>query len=135
MEFEASPLALFSLHLSASINARSRLVELLPVAQSDPVRYLLRVVETSLYPSERVREVPLSDPGPLLEELGRLALPIVPESAMGLDGATWTLVISRGFNSVRLSWWGDLPDGWGALGRFLSQVDALLRGDTGRLPM
>lgn len=132
MEFEASPFALFSLHMSSSINGRSRLVELLPIRESEPVRYLLREAETSLYPGDRVREVPLADPEPLLEALGHLTLPIVPEGAMGLDGTSWTLVITRGFNTVTLTWWGKLPREWGALGHFLAQVDASRKGGANR---
>lgn len=44
--------------------------------------------------------------------LARTALPLVPEFAAGLDGTTWRLSISHGYNTVEAEWWSDLPRAW-----------------------
>ncbi|MGH9893041.1 MAG: hypothetical protein ACREA0_13825 [bacterium] len=61
----------------------------------------------------------------LITELAAIRLPLIAESAIGLDGTTYSLTITRGFNQVSLSWWGSPPGAWKSMGPLLERLVSL----------
>jgi hypothetical protein len=62
------------------------------------------------------REVPPLEAKTITALLEHQVATVVPESVMGLDGTTYTLLIKRGFNIVQFTWWCEPPAAWQALG-------------------
>lgn len=48
----------------------------------------------------------------LIAQLEQAAIPLCPPFAMGLDGTTVAVKITRGFNSAEYTWWEEQPEQW-----------------------
>jgi hypothetical protein len=62
------------------------------------------------------REVPPLEAKTIATILEHQVVTVAPEGIAGLDGTTYTLLIKRGFNVVRFTWWCEPPARWQALG-------------------
>jgi len=63
----------------------------------------------------------------LLKTLDELRISKMPEFAFGLDGETYSLKISNGWNTVEFSWWSDsCGEQWKGLFAFREKLGALL---------
>jgi len=47
-----------------------------------------------------------------LIDLKETTIGLCPSEAMGLDGVTTTVEVTRGFNKATFTWWCDLPKQW-----------------------
>jgi hypothetical protein len=61
----------------------------------------------------------------LLAVIEGVAVPAVPPFALGLDGVTHTLSVTKGLNTVTVKWWGQLPEDWGSLSPALARLEEL----------
>jgi hypothetical protein len=61
------------------------------------------------------REVPPPEAQRIVATLESQLISVVPESVLGLDGTTYELLIERGFNRIRFTWWGEPPRAWRVL--------------------
>lgn len=61
----------------------------------------------------------VSDFGDIVHIIQKIEVTTIPEFAIGLDGTTYELNISNGFNSAVYHWWGEPPAGWESLGKFI----------------
>jgi hypothetical protein len=66
-----------------------------------------------------------SEESALDDLLAATTLPLIPESAAGLDGTTWRLGITHGWNTVELAWWPDLPRAWEGLRLLIEFLSSL----------
>ena len=51
----------------------------------------------------------------LITQLEQATIPLCPPFAMGLDGTTVAVKITRGFNSAEYTWWEEQPEQWESL--------------------
>ena len=63
----------------------------------------------------------------LLSPLIGLALPIVAQGPMGLDGTTYSLKISVGLTNVTLRWWEEIPAEWQSLSPIVEALSLRLQ--------
>jgi hypothetical protein len=76
-------------------------------------------------PDEAVKlEVPKQDFEKFVRELRTIQIPAFPSNEMGLDGTTYEIQISNGFNDATYSWWEDPPEGWEPLKVFFDRLMA-----------
>ena len=67
-------------------------------------------------------DMPVSDYGDLVHIIQNIEVTAIPEFAIGLDGTTYELNISNGFNSAVYHWWGEPPAGVEDLGKFAAKL-------------
>lgn len=70
--------------------------------------------------------MPFSEAHLLWEALQTCPIFPAPETTAGLDGVTYELVLSAGFNCSTLRWWGSLPPEWVALHSTINKLDQLI---------
>jgi hypothetical protein len=63
----------------------------------------------------------------LISDILTTQIPAVPEYIMGLDGETYTLRISNGFNQVTFAWWSECPRGWKEIGALADRMIDLVK--------
>ena len=73
------------------------------------------------------RTIPEEEGKRLLQALRAARVGAVPDFAMGLDGTTYRLAFTCGFNAITYQWWGDLPAGWDDLAPLISELEKMLR--------
>lgn len=73
-------------------------------------------------------EVPPLEAKEITAILEHLVVSVAPQGFAGLDGTTYDLLIERGFNRIRFTWWSEPPAVWQALGSLSKTL--LKRADT-----
>lgn len=59
----------------------------------------------------------------LINSISNLSIVVCPPDVLGLDGSTTELIISRGLNECRLTWWGSIPDQWSGLSDIIVELN------------
>ena len=68
-------------------------------------------------------EIKKSEVDKLLEVLGSINLQKLPKYGMGMDGVTYSLKLSNGWNSLEFIWWSDTcGQQWGSLFLFRKKI-------------
>jgi hypothetical protein len=67
-------------------------------------------------------DMPFSDYSDIVHIIQNIEVTTIPEFAIGLDGTTYELNISNGFNSIVYHWWEELPASWEDLGKFTAKL-------------
>lgn len=70
------------------------------------------------------RVLPQEDAFRIMEILKRIRITAFALGDLGLDGVSYRLVLSHGFNRLELDWWMNLPKGW----RGIQPLQDLLEG-------
>ncbi len=64
-----------------------------------------------MYDKQKVeKDIPSTQVNRVLAFLSSSRISPIPTFAMGVDGTTYSLEVSTGYNSVSYTWWGTIPD-------------------------
>jgi hypothetical protein len=58
----------------------------------------------------------------LIDDLVSASILPIAEFSMGLDGTTYSIAISNGFNRSEYTWWEECPKEWQMLGKFAENL-------------
>lgn len=75
--------------------------------------------EIQTAPAEWISEMKIQQ---VVEKFLKAQVPVVPPFVDGVDGVFYHLEISSGMNSVKYTWWCDLPEGYGPMGDLVDQL-------------
>ncbi len=67
-------------------------------------------------------DMSVNDYGDIVHLIQDIEVTAIPEFVNGLDGTTYELNISNGFNSTVYHWWEEPPAGWEDLGKFTAKL-------------
>ncbi len=63
----------------------------------------------------------------LLGNIREITIPAIPDFSIGLDGTTYKITFSNGFNLASYTWWGECPKEWNELGNLANRLISYVR--------
>ena len=129
MNFRISVKPSFALTLKASIDLSESVADAVLVCQ---VEGLILSLPNGQYCSRVLNEhaweqlIPL-ETAQLIRQTAACDVTAAPNFAFGIDGTSFTVEVTSGFNTALYRWWGKTPVGWEPLDKILLEVVRISR--------